>query len=297
MQTDMKVAIIGLDTSHSIEFTRRMQAPDCPVESKVDGMKAVTCLRFKTAFTDDNILDKRQQQLELWGVKVTENFDEAVADCDAIMLEVNDPAYHLDYFMKCANLNKPVFLDKPLADTYKNGKRIYDLAKEKNIKVISASSLRYSKALVDACKEVSNPVQAYCYGPLGVPPVGSGIVWYGVHCFEMLQRAMGQGAIRVDTRKDQAGAIVIVTYPENRRGIVELTVGAYVYGGSLKAKDKNQSYIVDNAMIYTEQLQEIHHFFQSGETSASMADALEVMNLLDSAARSYNTNEAVMLNL
>ncbi len=297
MKTDIKVAIIGLDTSHSIEFTRRMQAPDCPVESKVDGMKVLTCLRFKTPFTDDDILNKRQQQLEAWGVKVTENFEEAVADCDAIMLEVNDPAYHLDYFLKCANLNKSIFLDKPLADTYENGKMIYYLAKEKNMKVMSASSLRYSKALVDACKEVSNPVQAYCYGPLGIPPVGSGIVWYGVHCFEMLQRAMGRGAIKVDTRKDQAGAVVIVEYPENRRGIVELTVGAYVYGGSLKAKDKNQSYIVDNDMIYTEPLREIYHFFKTGETTASMADALEVMNLLDSAARSYDTNEPVMLNL
>ena len=39
---------IGLDTSHSVEFPRRMQAPDCPEKNKVEGLKAVTCLRFET---------------------------------------------------------------------------------------------------------------------------------------------------------------------------------------------------------------------------------------------------------
>ena len=296
MKKDLKVAIIGLDTSHSIEFTRRMQAPDCPEEAKVHGMKVVTCLRFITPFTDVDILDKRQQQLEEWGVKVTESFEEAVSDCDAIMMEVNDPAYHVEYFKKCAELNKPIFLDKPLADTYKNGKMIYNLAKEKNVKVISSSPLRYSKALVDVCNEISNPVQTYCYGPLGIPPVGSGIIWYGVHCFEMLQRAMGQGAIKVDARKDKAGAVVIVEYPDNRRGIVELTVGAYVYGGSLKAKDKNQSYIVDGSMFYTEELREIKKFFTFGESSVILEDALEVMNLLDCATQSYEMNQPVLLH-
>lgn len=296
MKQTLKVAIIGLDTSHSIEFPRRI-APDCPVEARVDGMKAVTCLRFKTPFTDDDILDKRQQQLEAWGVRVTESFEDAVSDCDAIMLEVNDPAYHLEYFLKCAILNKPIFLDKPLADTFETAKKIYDFAIENNVKVFSSSSLRFSKALLEACKEVPNPVQTYCYGPLGIPPVGSGIIWYGVHCFEMLQRAMGRGAVKVDARKDPAGAVVIVEYPANRRGIVELTVGAYVYGGSLKAKEQNKSYVVDGSMIYTEELREINKFFIFSEAPALLEDALEVMNLLDSAARSYETNQPVMLHL
>ena len=41
MKKEIKVAIIGLDTSHSVEFPRRMQAPDCPEKNKVEGLKAV----------------------------------------------------------------------------------------------------------------------------------------------------------------------------------------------------------------------------------------------------------------
>jgi predicted dehydrogenase len=296
MKDIIKVAIIGLDTSHSVEFPRRMQAPDCPEKNKVEGLRAVTCLRFETPFTNKEVLDERQKQLEAWGVKVTEDFDEAVSDCDAIMLEINDPEYHLEYFKKCADLNKPIFLDKPMADNYENAKAIYDLAQEKNLKVISASSLRYSQSLVDACNKVPAPEQAYIYGPLGVPPVGSGIIWYGVHCFEMLEKAMGIGALSVDVRQDAAGAVAIVEYPDKRRGIVELTVGNYSYGGTLRADGKNTSYIVDNSMIYTEELKEILEFFRTGEASVKLEDALEVMDMLDTAARSYKEGKLIKLN-
>ncbi|NLO82197.1 MAG: Gfo/Idh/MocA family oxidoreductase [Clostridiales bacterium] len=295
MKEEIRVALIGLDTSHSVEFPRRMQAPDCPEQLRVEGLRAVSCLRFETPFTNKQVLDERQKQLEAWGIRVTEDFDEAVADCDAIMLEINDPAYHLEYFKKCTGLNKPIFIDKPLADNYENGKAIYDMAKENGIKVISSSALRFSQNLVDACNKVERPTNMYCYGPLGIPPVGSGIIWYGVHCFEMLERAMGLGAVSVDVKKDNAGAVAVVEYPDKRRGIVELTVGAYTYGGTLRAENNNVSYIVDNFMFYTEELREVCQFFRTGEASFSLDDALEVMNLLDAADKSYETGRPVKL--
>ena len=113
--SDMKVAIIGLDTSHSVAMPKLMNDPACEPDMKVSGLKAVTCLRFETPFQGKEGLDNRQAQLEGWGVKVTLDFDEAIADCDAIMMEINDPAYHLDYFKRLANLGKPIFLDKPMA--------------------------------------------------------------------------------------------------------------------------------------------------------------------------------------
>ncbi len=295
MKKEIKVAIIGLDTSHSVEFPRRMQAPDCPEKNKVEGLKAVTCLRFETPFTNAEILDERQKQLEAWGIKVTESFDEAVENCDAIMIEINDPAYHLEYFKKCATLGKPIFVDKPLADTYENGKEIARLAKENNVKVMSASSLRFAQNLVEACNKVAKPSQMYCYGPLGIPAVGSGIIWYGVHSFEMLERGMGRGALSVDVKKDESGAVAVVEYPDNRRGFVELTVGAYTYGGTLRSGSDVASYVVDSSMIYTEELKEIGKFFATGEASLQLEDALEVMHLLDAAAESYKTGKPVTL--
>lgn len=144
----IKVAIIGLDTSHTLEFVKRMQDPDCPTDQKIPGMKAISCFRFETPFQSQEGLDQRQAQLEKWGVKVTTNFNEAIEGCDAIMLEINDPAYHLEYFRKVAHLGKPIFLDKPMCDTLPNARAIMRLVAKYNTRVWCASSIPF-------CDEVS----------------------------------------------------------------------------------------------------------------------------------------------
>ena len=96
----IKVAIIGLDTSHSVALPKLMQDP--AEKDQIKELRATRCLRFETPFQNKAGLDERQAYLESIGVLVTTDFDEAVADCDAIMLEINDPSYHLEYFEKCA---------------------------------------------------------------------------------------------------------------------------------------------------------------------------------------------------
>ncbi len=291
MAKDIRVAIIGLDTSHTIEFTKRMQAPDCPADQKVTGLRAVTCLRFGTPFQNEEGLNNRQKQMETWGVKVTTDLKEAVADCDALMLEINDAAYHLEYVERCAGLGKPMFLDKPLADTIANGKKIVKIFQSKKTKVFSSSSLRFVPQLLDAAGKMPKPLFATAYGPLGIAPAGSSIVWYGVHSFEMLQRAMGRGAQKVWTKKDAAGVTCVVTYPDQRRGIVELSEGAWVFGGGLRDKEKSFPYVVDMGRAYSDLLVQIEKFFRTGELPVTMADTVEVMALLDAAQKSLDSGK------
>lgn len=296
MSGKIKVALIGLDTSHTIEFARRMQAPDCPADQKVPGLKAVSCLRFSTPFQSETGLNERQKQLEDWGVKVTLDFDEAVADCDALMIEINDPSYHLNYFTRCANLGKPIFLDKPMADTLANARKISDLINSKNLKVFSASSLRFVPQLKETCDKMPSPIFVTFYGPLGKAPAGSSIVWYGVHTFEMLERAMGRGAAGVFVKKDSAGITAVVKYPDNRRGIVELTYDAFVYGGCLRNKETAAPFSVDMTRAYSDLLFETAKFFKTGKTPVAIEDTLEIMGLLDAADRSNESGRDEPVN-
>src|SRR3989339_750508 len=233
MAKELKVALVGLDTSHSVAFPKRMQDPSCPPEQKVEGLRAVTCLAFVTPFQNEEGINARKKQLEVLGVKITNTLEETVKGVDAVMIELNDPSLHLEYFKKCSDLGLPIFLDKPMADNYLNGRIIYDISKKKNLKICSMSSLRFPPALTGAMKEIPNPDNSHFYGPLGIAPAGSSIIWYGVHAFEMLEKAMGKGALSVTTKKDPAGIVSIVEYPEGRRGVVELREGAWVFGGSL----------------------------------------------------------------
>jgi predicted dehydrogenase len=289
--SDVRVALIGLDTSHTVEFARRMQAPDVAPEQKVDGLRAVTALRFTTPFQSEEGMDGRQTQLEAWGVKVTKDFDEAIDGVDAIMLEVNDPAFHMEYFTKVADLGKPVFLDKPLADTKKTGEAIVAMARQKNVRVWSASSLRFVPQLLEACEAIPQPTMAQSFGALGKAPAGSSIVWYGVHAFEMLERALGLGAVSILAKRDKLGVVAVVEYEDERRGIVEMNEGSYLYGGCLRTKDKAAPYTVNMGRAYTDELVLVRDFFKGGDAPVSLEDALEVTAMLDAAERSVNSGK------
>lgn len=297
LSREIRVGIVGLDTSHSVEFIRRMQAPDCPADQKVGGLWATACLRFETPFQNKEGLDGRQKTLEGWGVKVTERFEDAVADCDAVVVAINDPAYHLEYFRKCAALGKPIFLDKPMADTIVNAREIAALAASKKLKVMSCSSLRYVTSLLEACRTIPAPAQASFFGPLGKAPAGSSIVWYGVHAFEMLGRTMGRGAATVTAVRDQMGVVCVVAYPDGRRGVVELAEGNYNYGGMLRGEGKAAAFVADMSRAYTLQLTAIEAFFRTGEVALTLDDTLEVMALLDAAQQSSTLGTAVSVQI
>lgn len=295
MAQQLNVAIIGLDTSHAVHFPERLQSPETPAEQRVAGMRAATCMKFMTPFTTEEVLAERTAKLESWGVQVTEDFDEAVAGCDAILLEVNDPAYHLEYFTRCAELGKPIFLDKPMADTIANARAIVDIANKKGVRFFTASSLRFVSELEEACNAVGTAEMATVYGPLGKALAGSSIVWYGVHAFEMLERAMGTGASKVTAVKDTKGTVVTVEYGDGRRGVVELTEGDYRYGGVLFSKDRIAPYQVEMSNAYSGLLKQVVAFLTEGAQPVPVADSLEIMKLLDAAERSYQSGNAVTL--
>ncbi|MBI4978816.1 MAG: Gfo/Idh/MocA family oxidoreductase [Spirochaetes bacterium] len=283
----MNIAIIGLDTSHSVEFPKRMNDTSCPPEQKVAGLHAVSCLRFDTPFQNKEGLDARQKQLEAWGVNVTDDFDTAVAVSDAIMLEINDPAFHLPYFKKCAALGKPVFLDKPMADTLANAREIDAIARVNNIRYFTATSLRFVPDVLAASRAIASPTNTYVYGPLGKAPAGSSIVWYGVHTVERITAVMGTGAASVQTLKDGQGVVLHIAYNDGRRAIAELVDGVWTYGGTLRDKKQAVSYTADTKNMYTDLLKVIADFFAGKSTPVSITDSLEAMAILDAAERSF----------
>ena len=293
MTKTSKVAIIGLDTSHAVEFPKLMQDPAVPAEKRVSELKATRCLRFETPFQNREGLDRRTQYLESIGVRVTEDFDTAVADCDAILIEINDPSLHLTYFERCATLGKPIFLDKPFADTFDNAMKIMEISEKHGTRFFTSSALRFDFDFSAGLAEKTRPEAVTIWGPVGKAPAGSSLVWYGVHAFEMLQRAMGRGSVGVRVSRDRRGAVCHVIYGDGRRGVVELTENVYCYGALIRDHKGTEQLIRLTGKIpfYEMLLREIVRFLD-GARPVEPADSLEVMAMLSAAERSLITGSA-----
>lgn len=293
MSETIKVALIGLDTSHTVAFAGLIQDPATPAEQQIKGLQVTKCLRFDTPFQNTEGLDKRQAYLESIGIPVTLDFDEAVADCDAIMIEINDPSKHLEYFEKCAPLGKPIFLDKPFADNLENMKKIIELIKKYNIRFFTSSSLRYDVDFVEARAKGIEPNKVTVWGPVGTAPAGSGLIWYGCHVFEMLQAAMGRGAQSVSAYEDENGYVFQVLYADGRRGTVDMTPGAYQYGALIRNKENECALgcVTMRIPFYFMLMKEIVRFFH-GEEILPLEDSVEVMAMQVAAEAALASGKA-----
>jgi len=280
---EVKVGIIGLDTSHTIEFTRRAQAPDCPEDHKVEGIKIINCMRFPSSYNSEEDQDKRQTQMEQWGVKVTKNIDEALEGVDAIMMEINNPALHLKYFTQMLDKVKgrPVFMDKPIADTFKNAKEIVDTIKKKQLKIFSASSLRFAPLIEQIAKEVPSPKVGFATGPLGKAPEGSSVVFYGVHTVEMLERIMGRGAKKVFAQESPLGVGATIEYSDGRRGFVQFNEKNWIWAALALDENGAKSYVIDGTYLYTILLKKIVEFFNGGDAPVQVDDTFEIQAILN----------------
>lgn len=290
MNMPFKVAIIGLNTSHAVALPKLMQDLTTPEELRVPELLATRCLRFETPFQDEKGLNERQAYLESIGVRVTTDFDEAVADCDGIMLEINDPTRHLEYFKKCAMLGKPIFLDKPFADTCENMQKIVAVAKKHEVRFFTSSSLRFDEDFVAGLQRGLNAESAVVWGPVGKAAAGSSIIWYGCHAFEMLEAIMGTGASTVTASSDSRGYVFHVIYPDGRRGVVELCYDSGRYGAVIRSKtDECFIQVSERIPFYYKLLQKLVKFFH-GEDVLELEDSMEVMRLIAAADHAAETD-------
>jgi len=294
MASDLKIGIIGLDTSHTVAFTKLLQG-DVPAEQKVEGMRVVNAMRFPSPFQAEEGQDERQAQLEGMGVTMKATVPELAEGMDALFLEINDPALHLEFFEQVAGLGLPIFLDKPLAANLVEGKKIVELAEANGTSIWSASSLRFIRKLAAAKAEVVGPPK-FCnvFGALGKASAGSDVVWYGVHVTEMLVASMGVGAVSVTAREDDNGVVAIVNYPEERRAVAEYNRGCYTYGGRIQAGSAVAYFDNRGDVLYYNLLLKIKEFLDTGVAPVPLAETLEVQAIMDAVESSMAADGATI---
>ncbi|TVQ20043.1 MAG: gfo/Idh/MocA family oxidoreductase [Spirochaetaceae bacterium] len=283
MDTDIRVALIGLDTSHTEQFSRRMPA---------NGLRPTRCLAFVTPFQDAAGIAERTRTLEGMGVEVTDDFDRAIGDCDAVMVEINDPSLHLEYFRRCAGLGKPVFVDKPLADTIANGRAMVEVAAKNGTNWFSCSPLRFAAEMLEAANRMRSPHEATAWGPLGKAPAGSSIVWYGVHVFEMLNRLLGRGAKSVHAAEENGEVVAVAEFADGRRARAQFTSKSY--GGTARdaAGAEVRFDVTSGSAFYGALVSQVAAFFRTGTPPVALDDTIEIMAMLDAGERSYQSGRA-----
>src|SRR5216684_5536503 len=192
---ELRIGIIGCDTSHVTAFTETLNNPDA--KNHIAGGKIVAA--YKGGSPDIPSSATRVEEYakilkEKYGVKFYDRIEDLCENVDAVLLESVDGRPHLEQVKPVLKAHKPVFIDKPMAGSLRDVIEIFRLAKEANVPVFSSSSLRFAKD-TQAVRNGSIGKVSYLetYGPCELEPHHPDLFWYGIHGVEALFTVLGTG--------------------------------------------------------------------------------------------------------
>jgi Oxidoreductase family, NAD-binding Rossmann fold len=191
---ELKVGIIGLDTSHAVAFTKELNARD----AKEDVARCRVVAAYPQGSPDILSSTERVPQyieaVKKEGVEIVDSIDELLKRVDCVLLETNDGRPHLEQALPVFKAGKPCFIDKPVAGSLADAIAIYAAAKKYNCPVFCSSSLRYSKAAQELRAGGKGKILGCdTYSPCSLEPTHPDLYWYGVHGCEALYTVMGTG--------------------------------------------------------------------------------------------------------
>ena len=290
---DLKIGLVGLDTSHVVAFAKCFNQPDHA--EHIAGARIACAFPGGSsdfAMSHSRVENFTAQLRDDFHVEMLDSAEKVAETVDLVFITAVDGRQHLDLVRKTIPAGKPTFIDKPLATSTVDAREIFKLAEQHHVPLMSCSSLRYAQSLEEALADDAKGAIVGCdvFGPMNIEPPLPGLYWYGIHSVELLNRVMGRGCKQVKATVTDTHDVISATWPDGRAAAIHGLRGAHHnFGVTIhRAKGFQQ---VDCAAPgkrswYGSMLDAILRSLPKGKSEVDPADTLEIMRLIEAANES-----------
>jgi virulence factor len=285
----IRLGVLDFDTSHVVEFTKRLNHVGIKEDQWVDGAKVVIGCPGESKIAPERIPDYTKQMKE-FGVPLVDKPEDMIGKVDGMLIESQEGTPHYERAKPFLEAGIPCYIDKPFTCSVDHARKIIDLAAQKKVPVFSSSSLRYAPELVAIMKDEKKGkiVGAMAYGPASEHERNPGLFHYGIHAVEILYTLMGPGCDRVSCLYEKSAEVTTGHWKDGRvasvRGIRPPGGGAY---GAIAFTDKGALPVpIGTAFIYRELLKKIVEMFTTGKSPLDPQVTLEIVAFIEAARKS-----------
>ena len=279
----VSVGIIGLDTSHSIAFTKTLQSAQTETAYRVTDAYPYGSLDIESSV---NRIPGYIEEMKTMGISITDSIDALLEAVDVVLLETNDGRRHLEQAELVFRAGKRVFIDKPLAGSLKDAEKIFELSEKYGVPTFSASALRFSPSTVAVQKgSIGQVLGADTYSPAPIEPTHPDLFWYGIHGVESLFTVMGTGCKSVQRFYREGVDVVVGEWADGRIGTFRgLRSGKTNYGGTAFGTEGIAT--VGLYEGYEPLVDAIMRFFETGIPPVKPGETLEIFAFMQAAEES-----------
>ena len=216
-----RIGIVGLDTSHSIAFTKIINATNEDGTSKT-GFRVTHAYPYGSRDIHSSVsrIPGYIEEIKDLGVEVLDSLHEVLDQTEAILLETNDGRRHLEQATQIFEKGLITFIDKPIAASLSDALAIFAAAEKYGVPMFSASSLRYGPITQEVAsgKKIGAILGADTYSPATIEATHPDLFWYGVHGVESLFTLMGKGCEQVRRIYTEGVDVVTGQWSDKRIG-------------------------------------------------------------------------------
>jgi predicted dehydrogenase len=281
-----RIGIIGLDTSHSVAFTKEFNHPEASPDLR--GYRVVAAYPHGSRDIESSVsrIPGYTEEVKKLGVEIVGSIDELLKVSDVILLETNDGRLHLEQALPVINAGKRMFIDKPMTASLEDAKKIFAEANSKNVPLFSCSSLRFTEGAQAAARGDHGKVfGATAWSPGTIEKTHPDLFWYGIHGVEILFTAMGKGCKSVTRFHSEGADVVVGTWEDDRLGTFRgIRQGKSDYGGT--AFTEKGSVALGPYKGYRPLILEIARFFDTGIAPFDQDETLEILAFMEAADES-----------
>jgi predicted dehydrogenase len=284
-----RLGILGTDSSHLIEFSRRIKALHDAGRTKCLVTQFWTDGRADMAAAD--VAKWEQATLDLGATRAGSK--QALLDSvDGVLVLAVNGHRHLELALDALDRGLPTYIDKPLTCDLGQARQMLAASHKGGARCYSASSLRFAAEVTGLPRDAIGEISAIdATGPGELNPSMEGLYFYGVHTIEMVDALFGKpGVRRVRATSTGPRELVDLEYRDGRSAHLRLERNAsYDFAATVHGKQAIHQFKVNFAGVYDRLVEGMCRFFEGGEPPATLRDIVENVATMEAGNRSLAT--------
>lgn len=269
----MKIGMIGTDSTHAVAFSERLQKK---------GHELFAYRGGSTIELSRNRIERVSAELRKRGIPFIKTLQELADICDAFIITSVDASQHFEQFAVLAASEKPIFIDKPLAQNYEQAISIMELANEKGTPLMSCSALRFAEE-IQLAKSKKSIEAVDIITPLPMLQEFD-YYYYGIHAVEMISALKGTSFKDIAVTFNDQQHFISLTYQD---GTVSSIRGYLQHRQSFQFVTHTQQQsewfeiAEGDVRFYDCLIDAIEQFFIEKKSHIDLTDTLQTIKLLD----------------
>jgi len=299
----LRIGILGSDNSHAERFSELLNCPEHPrylPPEESGGEARVVAIWGQEAARTQEVAQKTRIE------RIVAAPEDMLDHVDAVFCVTRHGGLHRELVQPYLEAGVPTFVDKPLAVDPADARAMVEMAEAAATPLASFSTVQFSadaQRFLAAAHGLSGVRAAIYVGPASRRNPYGGVIFYAIHCIELMLAAQGTDvqwvqAVEGPPADDAGNGTVVATcaWADGATATLELTVGAkYCFRATALGREDIFDMTLDISDCYREGMKRILAFLRGGENPVALAAAVEAVQIGAAIERSLEEGARVGL--